>query len=249
MIKIALLLLSCALCFLIITYSQLDKIILSENRIDLALERPKQTQNFDSVFGAQRQGKAFEIEPIYNYDITGLIVVFDKASEERLFSGKFDQMHIANVCIVWGENLNIADFNNLSFMQNQQGCVVKTNDYLALRNFQRAAYSGNRLISESDTIRKKFNSFHVGDIVRIQGRLVNYGELGEKKQRSSVGRGDKGAKSTEIIYVDHAELMAPRTTTGERQFYLAKLIFMGSLMFFGLSLIIDARERYHTIEY
>ncbi len=161
------------------------------------------------------RGYAYEMEPLYEYQLTGLIVskISYGFSPEKL-----DQTFPLDLCMIWGDNLSPQVYRNpdLAFKQDMRFCFYNYSDTSIKINAKQLA--NNHLLSPNKAVLQKMKAASVGDQVVIYGKLVN---LTAKKTdantdifnpdqmvwKSSTNRDDNGAGACEVIYVDEFKIL------------------------------------------
>jgi len=178
-------------------------------------------------FPIEMSGVRYIIEPLYEYDLYGMVVSFNHHDGNyglhKLWN---DHLNIADFCIVWRETATSPYLNRLNFWNGQFTCNVSTGDSEAWSNFKMNQLSNNHLLSDDKFIRKTLQKISVGDQIRITGWLSNYRAEGGSVRGTSLTREDKGNGACETIYVERIEILKPYTSSWRwlMNFSLAVLI-------------------------
>ena len=162
------------------------------------LQTPINVGSYLTDFKSQK----YNITPLYDYEIYGL-VVSDYDSENWLdVMHKNDPAQTKDLCLVWGENLKSGSYREVKYKHGEFTCFYSWKAKLQ-NNFTSTELSNNHLIPSNEIIAKSIKKSTVGDQVYIKGQLVNYEILDEDgvkiaSRNTSTIREDN---SCEIIYV------------------------------------------------
>lgn len=164
------------------------------------------------IFDAQ--GYHYELSPLYDYQISGLIV---SKINYKLFSiYKHDSIFPVDLCLIWGSNLSrgLHRSSALSFNQDCRWCWVNWRHDLG---FSMNEFSNNHLLVNSPVIERIVAGLLAGDQITISGKLVNVeARLTGKKDdlspasitwKTSQERSDSGAGACEVIYVQDIKVL------------------------------------------
>lgn len=199
------------------------------------LEQPRQDKVDDlSVIRFRRNDYVYELTPVFAYDISALIVSRINYAAFTIY--KSDKTFPVDLCLTWGDNAVRQVFKSpgVSFSQDCRWCWVQWDRDVG---FNLSELSNNHLLISDPKLEKKVQNFHVGDQVRIKGKLVDVkAELVGKRGsydspeilwKTSTSRADGGAGACEVIYVEEAELLKKANN-------ISCVLFDGS--FYGLLL-------------
>lgn len=144
----------------------------------------------------------YRIEPLYHYDLKGLVVSYEHHSGNyslhRLWN---DHINVADVCVVWGENATGIDLNRIDFWNGDFTCNFETRDPVAWEKFRDDQISNNHLLTDDPAIRKAIGNVRIGDQVRIRGWLAKYSNDRGFSRGTSTTRDDRGNGACETILV------------------------------------------------
>lgn len=166
------------------------------------------------VIRFSRNDYDYGLTPVKTYDISALIV--SKIDYGAFTIYKIDKTFHLDFCLLWGQNAanRVFQEKGVSFFQDCRWCWVRWTDSVG---FNLNELSNHHLLVRDPLLEKKVKSFHVGDQIRLRGKLVNVkaklvGKAGqydakEASWNTSVSRNDSGAGACEIIYVEEAELL------------------------------------------
>lgn len=170
----------------------------------------------------------YRIRPLYDYALTGLVVSYKRFRRGIGIHERWgDYINVADVCVVWGENahldLNAFDFWNLEFT-----CNYRTHDAQAWRAFDEAGIANNHLITEDPELKSRLGRLEVGDQIRLEGWLAEYGPVGGPVRGTSTTRTDTGNGACETVYLTDFEIIRPMASSWRRLWWPSwALIFAG----------------------
>lgn len=180
-------------------------------------EDPRQTPVQRPGFEASYHGVDYRVVPKYDYELTGMVVSYRYHDGERMLHRLWnDHLNVADVCVVWGRNLQGVDLNAFDFHNGQFTCNVRTRSSAQWRRFSMRELSNNHLLSDDPRLREQITDLRVGDIIRVRGWLAWYGEAGRGEaamRGSSLSREDTGNGACETIYVREFERLASMPNT------------------------------------
>jgi hypothetical protein len=183
-------------------------------RPELATQ-PVQTETGKKPFTVDYAGVRYGVEPMYAYDLYGMVVSYRQHDGESLMHERAnDHLNVADLCVVWSDTAFSPTLHKISFWNGIFTCNFQTRDAEAWANFDTREISNNHLISADDAIRDRVAMVGVGDQVHIRGWLASYGS-GASKRGTSTTRDDTGDGACETIYVDRFEVLA-RSHSGWR---------------------------------
>ncbi len=157
-----------------------------------------------------KDGMEYELTPLYNYTISGLIV---GKMDYRLFSiYKTSSAFPIDVCLIWGDNVKNGVFrkDGVKFSQDCRWCWVEWERDVG---FNVQELSNNHLIINDRGVEKKAKAMMRGDQVTLKGKLVNVkfrprdGKQGWGSWNTSISREDTGAGACEVIYVEEIDVL------------------------------------------
>ncbi len=180
------------------------------------LDQPVQTQLYKlPEIRFERDGYAYDLTPLYHYDISGLIV---GAFNYKNFSvEKSEKVFPLDLCLIWGSNLAKKVHLNaeVHFSQDCRWCWVNWSGPV---DFNLQELSNNHLLINDDRIWRIAKELKRGDQVRITGELVNARIRPLKgggvpiTWNTSLTRDDSGAGACELIYVEDIKVLRKANT-------------------------------------
>ena len=197
---------------LIYSYFQKDKLPSEKDILPELYEDPIQTETEKPPFKVYRGGITYDIVPLFNYELYGL-VVSENNSKNWLdyYHEKWqDFINLKDVCVVWGENIESGVYQDLKFRNGSFTCYIDFKSGVdkkeVFQEFRNNALSNNHLLSEDDAISQKIIRAKKGDQIHLKGYLVRYSH-DEFKRGSSVTRTDEGNGACETIYLTDFEII------------------------------------------
>lgn len=179
------------------------KVPMNISGIENMQKEPQQTTTSLPAFDKQTNGHSYKIEPLFDYEIWGL-VVSGHNSDSWLDSDHEswnDYINTKDLCIIWGGNVINPHLQKLNFRNGNWTCYVSTKSSEAWQNFKMDQLSNNHIIPATSEIEKLVAEASVGDEVHIKGHLVNYSVNQGPARKSSTVRTDRENGACEIIYV------------------------------------------------
>ncbi|MEL6446337.1 MAG: hypothetical protein AAFQ62_00160 [Pseudomonadota bacterium] len=210
---------------------------------DAGIDRaPLQRATERYPFQANWDGIDYQIEPEYDYELTGLVVSFRQHDgESRMHRLTEDHLNVADLCVVWGDTARSPSLSNITFWNGIFTCNFSTRDRAAWNAFDQTEVSNNHIIADDARIRDRVDDVRIGDQIRVRGTLAAYISPNGSKRGTSTTRTDTGDGACETIYVDEFEIVA-RGRNVWRPTMWASLGVMG----FGLFGFFSAPHRRHT---
>jgi len=184
----------------------------------------------------KKGGYSFELTPLYDYEVSGLIV---SKMNYKIFSlGKFEKVFPYDLCMIWGSNVSggLYKNNSLKFSQDCRWCYVQWFGDVSL-NWEE--FSNNHLLISDPAIERKAGSLVVGDQVNIKGQLVNVKatliskpdiyDASEYAWNSGVEKSGSGAGACKVIYVQDINILKKANVVAS---------FLFRVSFYGLIILI-----------
>lgn len=202
-IKIILLI---AIIIFIYSYFQKDRLPKKEDILPELYQAPIQTETSEASFKAERGGIVYNITPLFDYELYGLVVSgHNSKSWLDYYHEKWeDFINLKDVCVVWGDNIETGVYQELKFKNGSYTCYIDSKSGVdknaAYQKFKNEALSNNHLLSTDESINKKVMKAQKGDQVYFKGYLVQYAH-DDFQRGSSVTRVDAGNGACETIYL------------------------------------------------
>ncbi len=200
------------LSFIISALSFIKKEDLSaSSNIKLNIEEPVQLKTNEKPFEIKKRGIDYKIFPRYEYKLEGLVVSTHSISNwwDIKSNNKWgDYLNVKDICVIWGDNLNTDIYQNMTFSSSTWACYASGYDKKVTSKFNPNEMSNNHLLTDNPEIMKKIFYTKIGDIIHIEGLLVDYCYNDCKFSReTSVVRTDKGDGSCETVFVKDYEII------------------------------------------
>lgn len=197
------------------------------------LDAPLQTPVKEPEGELTYRGATYVFQPVASYVIQGVVVTHNNIAGIGNVYQNSSNVDIKDLCLVWGENITEDRFRQVEFWSEPWSCHYRFSHGPGLRNDQ---LSNNHLLSEREEVREVIRSIHIGDQVRLVGRLINYYMAGypEYVRKSSLVRTDEGNGACEVLLVDSAEVLKAATPGWYRAY---GVVFQLTFWLFALKLI------------
>jgi hypothetical protein len=199
---------------------------------------PQQRPADAPAFNVARDGVIYRVEPRYEYELQGLVVSYalhnPRYSLHRLWN---DSLNVADLCVVWRDNVKARDLNRFRFWNGEFTCNYSTGDADAWERFRADQISNNHLLADNDDRRRQIGKVRIGDQVRISGWLVNYSNDQGFSRGTSITRDDRGNGACETLYVREFSILQPMENGWRRLLAVALLGFAGSAAFWIVAVV------------
>jgi len=220
----------------VISYFRMEKLpdkseILSESK-----KEPIQTETNATSFEIEKNDITYIVEPLYNYELNGLIVSYHHSSSwlDYYHEKWEDYLNIKDICVIWDENIENGIYEKMKFKNKSYSCwpEFKTGatkeDWI---KFKSEDFSNNHLLSNNEEINKKILSAKKGDQIYLKGYLANYSiKDGTFQRSSSTTRTDSKMGACETIFVKDFQIIK-RANPHYRDIYDAsKYLLIGSFV-------------------
>ena len=182
-----------------------------ENIVQEVKTNPVQIETENEPFIAEAKGIEYTIEPMAEYEISGLIV-------SQLTNGDFldyfhddwkDYLNTKDICVIWGENAQTDNYQEMKFRTKSWTCEYWYPNREVGSRFKPNQFSNNHLLTSSSRINQEIKKAKRGDQIRISGFLARYSHSnGEFKRGTSLTREDRGNGACEVIWVTNFEILA-----------------------------------------
>ena len=225
-----------------ITFFTRDNYRNVENINSELYQKPIQNEVTDkSTIEFDREGYHYEITPLFDYELNGLVVHRYDYSLLKFY--KKDAVFPVDLCMMWGTNLQseIHKNSDLKFSQDSRWCNWSYKTDISINNDE---ISNNHIVVDNDILQKKFKNINVGDQIKITGKLVNVKAIGSKdigkydreyfEWKSSTTRQDTGGGACETIYVENVEIIKKGNPISS---ILYKLSLYGLLLIISVNIL------------
>jgi hypothetical protein len=164
----------------------------------LAPDEPKQ-EALPNSFALDRNG--YRITPLASFDITARVISSRKYRYDR-------QSDLAPVDLVlgWGPMSDSRVLKQISFTQNTRAYSWWTNSFPIAQEVIETHSANMHMIPTNPEIEGKLRSIRPGNIVHLEGYLVEVNSKDGWRWRSSLTRTDTGPGACELIWVESLDV-------------------------------------------
>jgi hypothetical protein len=153
----------------------------------------------------------YNIRPLYKYDLYGLVVSKHDSNTwwDYIHKEWNDNLNVADLCVVWGNNVQNGGYRDISFSSGQFVCNFSTTSSEAYAAFDQTAVSNNHLITDDPRLATKLRDVKVGDQIHFRGYLAEYSHNHgfPFKRGTSIVRTDTGNGACETVYLEDFETL------------------------------------------
>jgi len=158
----------------------------------------------------------YEITPIYEYEIFGVVVEQYTSDNFLDFWHKKDPAQSRDLCLVWGKTIENGAFREVNYRHGEFTCYLDWEKELE-NPFDPYELSNNHLLPKNQEVAALVSRADIGDQVRIKGWLSKYAisEDGEliSTRGTSITRQDMGNGACETILVTDLEILREQMPT------------------------------------
>ncbi|NOQ93319.1 MAG: hypothetical protein GQ547_01650 [Methylophaga sp.] len=188
---------------------------------------PIQSKVYKKPFSTEFNTLNYHIEPVYNYDLYGLVVSFRHHNgDQGLHKAWGDHINVADVCVVWKEFAASPYLNKMDFWNGQFTCNISASNNEIWAHFNGSQLSNNHLISDNEFIRQSIQNIKVGDQIHIKGWLANYSNDNGGIRGTSTVRTDSGNGACETIFVNQFEIIKSYNNPWRVAMTLSLIVFI-----------------------
>jgi hypothetical protein len=219
---------------------------------DLLSEPVQRTLSDPEQITFLREGFLYDIEPVAEYEISGLVV--HRLIYDKWYSlSRIDKTFEIDLCIMWGENISTKAYTveSLKVKQDFRFCIF---NYLGSQPVYGDSFSNNHLMAVNNDVRETVLKIRPGDQVYLRGKLINFkaNRVDEAKTQferestewhTSTVRSDSGAGACEVIYVEEARILREGNPSYRNLYALGRYGLLLSIFSFIVSLFYSAYFR------
>lgn len=192
---------------------------------------PQQARTSQADFQADWQGRRYNVAPLFDYELQGVVVSYRQHDgNSRMHRQSDDHLNAADLCVVWGDNANHPDLNQISFYNGIFTCNFSTRSDSAWHAFDIYQISNNHLLSDDPAIRKAISDVSIGDQIYLRGVLAEYTSPNGATRGTSTTRKDTGDGACETIYVEEFSVIKPNPTPWRATMWGSLLLLLGTLV-------------------
>jgi len=153
----------------------------------------------------------YKIQPLYEYKLYGLVVSRHDSDTwwDYIHKAANDKLNVADLCVIWGDNLHNESYRNIAFSSGQFTCNFGSSSWEVWEAFDKNAVSNNHLLTDKPALAKKIRNARIGDQIHVRGYLAEYSHNQgfPFKRGTSTTRTDTGNGACETIYVESFEIL------------------------------------------
>ncbi len=174
-------------------------------------QAPVQTEDdLPGPFEVTRKGVTYTVEPVYNYELWGMVVSSHNADSFLDISHEAwkDFINVKDVCVLWGKNIQSEVYRYMKFKNRDFTCYYSYSDSDVGELFRGDCLSNNHLLPSDSLLGDKIKKVRRGDQIHFKGWLVRYGISDSGFQRgTSTTRNDTGGHACETVFVNEFEVL------------------------------------------
>jgi len=178
------------------------------------MNEPLQVPVKRAAFNTTVNGVTYTIQPLYAYDLYGLVVSLhdSKTWWDSVHLEWNDHLNVMDLCVVWGNNLRRGVYQEADYSSNEFECSFRINSAEVFRIFDQAALSNNHLLTDKPGIARTMRKVRLGDQVHFRGYLAEYSHNHNGRpfhRGTSIVRNDTGNRACETVFVEDFEILRP----------------------------------------
>jgi hypothetical protein len=174
---------------------------------------PVQTDtDLPGPFDVTRKGVTYLVEPVFNYELWGMVVSYHHADSFVDLAHEMwnDHVNIKDVCVIWGKNVETGVYRRMKFRSRDFTCFYRYPDQEAGDLFSADCLSNNHLLGADPVVSRRILKARKGDQIHLSGWLVSYGQKDASFRRgTSTVRTDHGDGACETVFVKEFEVLEP----------------------------------------
>lgn len=223
-----------SLCLLLLAFWRRDALPQPGELASELLNEPVQTQISQSAFATTVGGVNYKVQPLYDYDLVGLVVSKHNADSwlDYLHREANDHLNVVDLCVVWGNNVRNSAYLDLTYSSGQFTCYVQANSAQAYAAFDPTALSNNHLLTDKAELAKIMKKVEIGDQIHFRGRLSEYSHNHgfAFKRGTSIVRTDTGNGACETVFIDSFDILKKNSHLWRNLAWLAALLLLASIV-------------------
>lgn len=170
------------------------------------VRQPRQSPVQKSPFHVSAGKIDYLVQPLFKYELHGMVVSRHDSDTwwDYIHKEWDDWLNIADLCVVWGNNVRSGAYRDIEFSSGQFVCNFQTSSNEAFAAFDQSAISNNHLLSADPSLARRMRNVRIGDQVRFSGYLAEYSHNQgfPFKRGTSTVRTDSGNGACETVYVE-----------------------------------------------
>lgn len=141
----------------------------------------------------------YVLTPISTYKVKAVVL-----SKKEYSGNSKAELSQNDYVLGWKDMSKLANIERIKIEQKDREFYWKVADFFIPQKEIETSISNNHIIPSNKIVELKLNSISVGDVVELEGYLVNAEKITDNswKWKTSTVRGDKGKNSSELFYVE-----------------------------------------------
>lgn len=174
---------------------------------------PLQTPTDAPTFEIEKNGVTYVIEPLFDYDLSGLVVSYHHSNAwfDYYHQEWQDYLNLEDLCVIWGDNASSGLYSQMTFKNKSFSCWVSSKRGVTSEQwsqFREEQWSNNHLLVNDRELEKRMLSVRDGDQIRLRGYLAKYSIKGGTFERSSsTTRTDTAMGACETVFVQEFQIL------------------------------------------
>lgn len=145
---------------------------------------------------------SYQFTPLYNMELRARVL-----GKKYYGSDKMSEFCQIDLALGWGPMSDQAILDNIDIKQQHRWYVWHTDNFPIPRKEIENNSANMHIIPADESIETELENIIKGNLISIEGKLVNVNKLGEKFiWKSSTKRSDTGSGACEIIWVEHISM-------------------------------------------
>ncbi|MEO8346446.1 MAG: hypothetical protein ABI607_12200 [Betaproteobacteria bacterium] len=204
--------------------ARLDEAVFAEPTQELSDLAPFQT----TVGGIE-----YTVQPLYQYDLTGLVVSKHNADTwwDQIHAAWGDKLNVTDLCVIWGNNARTARYRELDYSSGQFVCYVQTASSEVWATFDMYSLSNNHMLTDDSGIANVLRAVRVGDQIHFRGYLAEYSHHHEFAfhRGTSITRNDTGNGACETVFTTDARIIRHANRGWRFAFWASAALFVAGI--------------------
>jgi hypothetical protein len=199
------------------------------------MKEPQQVPVRRAAFETTVNGVTYRIQPLYSYDLYGLVVSMHDARTwwDSIHQEWNDHLNVMDLCVVWGNNLRRGVYKEADYSSTEFECYVKINSSEVVRAFDQTALSNNHLLTDKPDVARAIRKVRLGDQIHFRGYLAEYSHNHNGRpfhRGTSIVRDDTGNRACETVFVEDFQVLRPGGSLWRIVIWFALLLLATSVI-------------------
>lgn len=222
-----------------VSFWQKDKLPAKSEILQQLYNEPSQKETTNEPFSVEKNGIIYSINPLYDYELNGLIVSYNHSANWWDYYHKKwgDVINLKDLCVVWGENIDSEVYQKMNFKSGSWTCYYKSDNREDWQRFREDQLSNNHLLTDDKKIEELLMATGEGDQIYLKGYLAEYAKAdGSFRRGTSITRTDQGNGACETIYVTDFQILKKTNIFWRSASSLSRYLIITCLIFLFCSL-------------